>query len=384
MATALPTTLASPRSMPLSRVQAPAPAAAPPLPTSTFTPRPHQSYPSGRNTLTRATREASGRRGRKAPEPEPSPRRAQSDPAAPPKARTAKPRSSGASRPVAVGVDAEGEGDGEAEGLQDFDALLSDASALSQLRSSLLASLSAQHQEAMREEEEGGQEGQQGQEGSGAQAAAPAGPGAAAAAATAAPAAAAAALAAPAAAPPAQPPIVVLKKDKARLFVSGNPMVYGGAVDCVIGRPPPGVGDAVLVADAARQPLGWGVFNPHSMFRIRCVAGRGEGRGCLAAGWHAVMLARVQLPPSRRCKLGGTAPSCLLRPTPSTFGARLLSCTCTWVPSAHARHLVGSLPPHASPPTPRPSIRPLHPLEPMPPTLPLPAAPFPPPPRPLG
>ncbi|GIL96558.1 hypothetical protein Vretimale_2362 [Volvox reticuliferus] len=64
-------------------------------------------------------------------------------------------------------------------------------------------------------------------------------------------------------------PLVILKKDKARLFVSGNPMVYGGAVDCVIARPPPDIGEPVLVADASRRPVGWGVFNPHSMFRVR-------------------------------------------------------------------------------------------------------------------
>jgi hypothetical protein len=45
--------------------------------------------------------------------------------------------------------------------------------------------------------------------------------------------------------------------------------VYGGAVDCVIGRPPPSSGDNVLVVDHLRQPIAWGVFNPHSMFRVR-------------------------------------------------------------------------------------------------------------------
>eukprot|EP00198_Chlamydomonas_reinhardtii_P008920 XP_001698257.1 RNA methyl transferase-related protein [Chlamydomonas reinhardtii] len=49
-------------------------------------------------------------------------------------------------------------------------------------------------------------------------------------------------------------------------------MVYGGAVDCVIGRPPPGVGDVVVVCDANRRSIGWGVFNPHSMFRVRMLA----------------------------------------------------------------------------------------------------------------
>jgi PUA-like domain len=46
--------------------------------------------------------------------------------------------------------------------------------------------------------------------------------------------------------------------------------VYGGAVDCVIGRPPPAAGDAVVLADSRLVPIGWGVFNPTSMFRVRC------------------------------------------------------------------------------------------------------------------
>jgi hypothetical protein len=45
--------------------------------------------------------------------------------------------------------------------------------------------------------------------------------------------------------------------------------VYGGAVECVISRPPPSAGDVVVVADHRMVPLGWGVFNPVSMFRVR-------------------------------------------------------------------------------------------------------------------
>jgi hypothetical protein len=47
--------------------------------------------------------------------------------------------------------------------------------------------------------------------------------------------------------------------------------VYSGAVDSVIGRPPPAAGDVVVVADHNMQPIAWGVFNPVSMFRVRCV-----------------------------------------------------------------------------------------------------------------
>ena len=70
--------------------------------------------------------------------------------------------------------------------------------------------------------------------------------------------------------------MVVLKKGKAQLFSSGSPMVYSGAVDRVVGRPPPVAGDAVIVTDGAEQPIGWGVFNPVSMFRVRLMQTEAE------------------------------------------------------------------------------------------------------------
>ena len=63
---------------------------------------------------------------------------------------------------------------------------------------------------------------------------------------------------------------VVLKGGKARLFVGGHPLVYGGAVDRVVGRPPPVTGAPVVLADGAGVAIGWGVYNPNSMFRVRC------------------------------------------------------------------------------------------------------------------
>ncbi|KAK4253558.1 hypothetical protein QN277_010215 [Acacia crassicarpa] len=62
---------------------------------------------------------------------------------------------------------------------------------------------------------------------------------------------------------------VVLKKGKSKLFKDGNPMVYGGAVDRIIGRPPPKTGDIVLVADGTEKPIGWGMYNSFSMFCVR-------------------------------------------------------------------------------------------------------------------
>nr|GMC69682.1 ribosomal RNA large subunit methyltransferase I isoform X2 [Ipomoea batatas]GMD51209.1 ribosomal RNA large subunit methyltransferase I isoform X2 [Ipomoea batatas] len=63
---------------------------------------------------------------------------------------------------------------------------------------------------------------------------------------------------------------VVLKKGKTQLFSrGGSPMVYSGAVDRIIGRPPPKSGDVVLVADGTQKPIGWGFYNSVSMFCVR-------------------------------------------------------------------------------------------------------------------
>ena len=75
-------------------------------------------------------------------------------------------------------------------------------------------------------------------------------------------------------------PLVVLKRGKARLFREGNPLVFGGAVDCVIGSPPPRSGDRVVVTDGARNPVAWGVFNSDSMYR--CVRVRLRARKAMS------------------------------------------------------------------------------------------------------
>eukprot|EP00966_Prymnesium_polylepis_P048498 1123002-Prymnesium_polylepis.1 len=63
---------------------------------------------------------------------------------------------------------------------------------------------------------------------------------------------------------------VRLAGGKARLFKGGNPIVYGGAVGAVDGDPQPGA--VVDVVDGAGGLIGWGVFNPHSMYRVRLLA----------------------------------------------------------------------------------------------------------------
>ena len=78
----------------------------------------------------------------------------------------------------------------------------------------------------------------------------------------------------PSAPPPPSPtlslPRVVLKGGKTRLFTDNqSPIVYGGAIDRVVGRPPPNAGDVVLLCNGADEPFAWGVFNPNSMYRVR-------------------------------------------------------------------------------------------------------------------
>lgn len=46
-------------------------------------------------------------------------------------------------------------------------------------------------------------------------------------------------------------------------------MVYSGAVDRIIGRPPPKTGDVVLVTDGTEKPIAWGLYNSFSMFCVR-------------------------------------------------------------------------------------------------------------------
>lgn len=78
-------------------------------------------------------------------------------------------------------------------------------------------------------------------------------------------------------------PKVVLKKGKTQLFKGGTPMVYTGAVDRIVGRPPPQSGDIVLVTDGALHTIAWGMYNSVSMFCVRIMQMEDEvsRQGCL-------------------------------------------------------------------------------------------------------
>lgn len=72
-------------------------------------------------------------------------------------------------------------------------------------------------------------------------------------------------------------PRVVLKGGRAKLFSEGkSPIVYNGAIDRVVGRPAPRVGEAVLVCSGDGDPFAWGIFNPCSMYRVRIMETREE------------------------------------------------------------------------------------------------------------
>lgn len=66
-------------------------------------------------------------------------------------------------------------------------------------------------------------------------------------------------------------PKVVLKGGKSKLFTGDykSPTVYGGAIDRVVGKPPPVGGAPVVVCNGSEDILGWGIFNPDSMYRVR-------------------------------------------------------------------------------------------------------------------
>jgi len=64
---------------------------------------------------------------------------------------------------------------------------------------------------------------------------------------------------------------VTLAGGKARLFKNGNPLVFGGAVKHVEPKHVE-AGAVVDVVDGSDKLVGWGVYNPHSMYRVRLLA----------------------------------------------------------------------------------------------------------------
>ncbi|XP_039802486.1 ribosomal RNA large subunit methyltransferase I-like isoform X2 [Panicum virgatum] len=99
---------------------------------------------------------------------------------------------------------------------------------------------------------------------------------------------------------------VVLKKGKTQIFGDGSPMVYSGAVDRIIGRPPPKSGDIVLVADGTEKSIGWGLYNSVSMFCVRLMQLEEEARRdpTCALNMERLLKARISSAVDLRRSLG--------------------------------------------------------------------------------
>jgi hypothetical protein len=114
---------------------------------------------------------------------------------------------------------------------------------------------------------------------------------------------------------------------KAKLFSElQSPTVYSGAIDRVVGRPTPGSGDVVLLCDGSEKPIGWGVYNPDSMFRLRIMQTVGEvGEAALRSpDLQQLIWDRVHQAAALRRALG--------LPSHHTNVYRLLNrCVCLWI-----------------------------------------------------
>eukprot|EP01032_Pedospumella_encystans_P025964 gene25964-29329_t len=67
---------------------------------------------------------------------------------------------------------------------------------------------------------------------------------------------------------------VLITKGRERIFEQGDPLVFNGAISNIIGKPV--LGDEVLVKDCQGNLLGRGLYNPHSMYRVRVIASKDD------------------------------------------------------------------------------------------------------------
>lgn len=99
---------------------------------------------------------------------------------------------------------------------------------------------------------------------------------------------------------------VVLKGGKTKLFTEDlNPMVYPGAIDRVVGKPAPKVGDIVYVCNGAEEPFAWGVYNSESLYRVRImeVCGDVDRERASQPSLDALVVDRIQSAYALRCLL---------------------------------------------------------------------------------
>lgn len=98
-------------------------------------------------------------------------------------------------------------------------------------------------------------------------------------------------------------PHVVLRAGKARLFLEGNPLVYGEAVHEVVGHVADG--DFVEVVDHRGNLIGKGCYNSQSMYRVRLLwHAREKGEALYASSLEDIVARRVSTAWTTRQALG--------------------------------------------------------------------------------
>ena len=83
----------------------------------------------------------------------------------------------------------------------------------------------------------------------------------------------------------------ILKPGKSRLFKSGNPIIFGGAVERVVGHVE--AGQEIYVYDHRENVIGRGFYNPHSQYRVRMICGQHE-QDLFGLSLHALISARIR------------------------------------------------------------------------------------------
>lgn len=87
-------------------------------------------------------------------------------------------------------------------------------------------------------------------------------------------------------------PTAHIKPGKARLFQEGNPIVYNGVISHLSEGSIPSAGDEILVSDHLGNVIGKGVYNPHSLYRVRMLALKSEA--CFALPLQEILRLRIQ------------------------------------------------------------------------------------------
>ena len=83
----------------------------------------------------------------------------------------------------------------------------------------------------------------------------------------------------------------ILKPGKSRLFKSGNPIVFGGALDRVEGKL--AAGQEVYLFDHKNNVIGRGFYNPHSQYRVRMLCHQHE-KNLFGLSLDALISARIK------------------------------------------------------------------------------------------